>query len=432
MDTVDAQPSFGEALKRYRTRRGLTLRELAGESISTGYLSRLERGERRPSRAAVDYLAHRLGVSVQDLAAGVTADEADAGAGAAGEPEFAMLLAMTASSESLARDQCVEALMDRLDRGGADRAPGNRWQALWLAAEYHGAHGQYATQLTYLEQLRGLSDSLSVPRLQARAYQQLARCQLVLGDPVSALRSAERARELSRGLPESESEPVAALTTLVSVETEAGLFAQAKQHAVELLECAQKAAPALRARATWAAAMSNARSGNPAEACAAMELALCLTDSHEDATTWLRVRLAAVSLYLSVEPPRVEAAVELLTDVKQSLRYIGSARHGQEALLLEARLAFTAGDTAAAQESVDALDAIPEEQLLLGYTDRARITVLKGLLLIAAGQSKQGAQLLAAKAQEAERLGNLDLAASIWRSLALTFTAVDGTTHTTP
>src|SRR5581483_7507927 len=56
------QSDFGKQLKRLCTERGLSQAALAGDFLSTGYLSRLESGARPPTPRVVAVLAERLGV----------------------------------------------------------------------------------------------------------------------------------------------------------------------------------------------------------------------------------------------------------------------------------------------------------------------------------------------------------------------------------
>ena len=57
----------GRRLRELRLAAGMTQAELAGSRFSHAYVSVLEAGRREPSRAAVDYFAQRLGVSVEEL-----------------------------------------------------------------------------------------------------------------------------------------------------------------------------------------------------------------------------------------------------------------------------------------------------------------------------------------------------------------------------
>ena len=57
----------GRRLRELRLAAGMTQAELAGRRFSHAYVSVLEAGRREPSRAAVDYFAQRLGVTVEEL-----------------------------------------------------------------------------------------------------------------------------------------------------------------------------------------------------------------------------------------------------------------------------------------------------------------------------------------------------------------------------
>ncbi|MGN5376796.1 helix-turn-helix domain-containing protein [Streptomyces lasalocidi] len=61
------QPAFGRRLRKLRQARGLSQTALAGDGMSTGYLSRLESGARQPTERAVAYLAVRLDLEPSGL-----------------------------------------------------------------------------------------------------------------------------------------------------------------------------------------------------------------------------------------------------------------------------------------------------------------------------------------------------------------------------
>lgn len=63
---------FGVRLRAERTAQGLTQLQVACGIMSTSQLSLLEQGKRRPSRAAVEALAARLGVPVARLCPSLT------------------------------------------------------------------------------------------------------------------------------------------------------------------------------------------------------------------------------------------------------------------------------------------------------------------------------------------------------------------------
>jgi len=69
--------SIGQRLRRLRTERGLSQRELAEPGVSYAYISRIEAGTRQPSVKALRKLARKLGVSAEYLETGseISADE---------------------------------------------------------------------------------------------------------------------------------------------------------------------------------------------------------------------------------------------------------------------------------------------------------------------------------------------------------------------
>jgi hypothetical protein len=83
---------------------------------------------------------------------------------------------------------------------------------------------------------------------------------------------------------------------------------------------------------------------------------------------------------LQLEPPRLDLADELLGAAMPLLRHVGSPRHAQEALLLEARLAVARGDYPLAQDAVSTLD---EEEPFLNNRDLHWLDMVRGELMIA-------------------------------------------------
>jgi transcriptional regulator with XRE-family HTH domain len=63
-----AVATFGERLRRHREQAGLSQAALAGDDLHPSYVSLLESGRRRPTPAAIQVLATRLGLTVEELA----------------------------------------------------------------------------------------------------------------------------------------------------------------------------------------------------------------------------------------------------------------------------------------------------------------------------------------------------------------------------
>jgi transcriptional regulator with XRE-family HTH domain len=62
--------SIAERLRRLRTERGMSQRDLSSPRVSYAYISRIEAGARTPSVKAMRLLAQKLGVTVEQLETG--------------------------------------------------------------------------------------------------------------------------------------------------------------------------------------------------------------------------------------------------------------------------------------------------------------------------------------------------------------------------
>jgi tetratricopeptide (TPR) repeat protein len=184
---------IGTRLRSVRTALAMTQRELAGDRYTTAYVSSIEAGRRQPSADAIEYLAGRLGIDVEELRDG--------------RPSTATLELRLAEARRLA--------------SMGDAAQGrSEIEAVRVLAEQHGLRRLHAQALValgfwtlrsgnprgglgYYEQAeRLLRDEPDPTRAAAVAGQ--ARCLRVLGDVRRALLAIERELEsLDRaGLPD--------------------------------------------------------------------------------------------------------------------------------------------------------------------------------------------------------------------------------------
>ncbi|MFE2147903.1 helix-turn-helix domain-containing protein [Streptomyces sp. NPDC059456] len=400
------ESSFGARLKALRLQRGLSQASLAGEEISTGYLSRLESGARQPTERVITYLAKQLGVDR------LAFDALPAAAAVAGS-SLTQALSITASSDS---DESVEELIDVLATAGAED-PLLRWQALWVIAGYRSRHGERAEEQACLEELAEVADELALPALQCRSCTQLARCLRSVGQVARALELAESAYRVAKDAGLSVADTGTALLALVSAEAESGRLTDARAHAGELVELVAGRSDALRAEALWSAATVSSRQGDDEAVHTYLEQAMQALDSRVDPILWARLRLAAASLYLQSRPALTEKARTCLTQAEAALSLIGTPVQQQELLVLQAHLAFEEGRYADARAVHDRLDF---DNLRLTYRDRIRLQTLDSLLLIVEGHQQQGRARLKKLGEEARRASNMDLAAEIWRVLAET------------
>ncbi|MFI5688196.1 helix-turn-helix domain-containing protein [Streptomyces sp. NPDC051636] len=398
------QPHFGRRLKRLRLERGLSQAGLVGDGMSTGYLSRLESGERRPTERATAYLAERLGVDASVLTAPSPQRSLTC--------ELAVVL-------SAPYGTCDVAALSRVVAEDAGDDPVARWQALWLLSRTAGRAGDYAQERERLLQLVELSERLEVPELRVRSLVAYARCTRALGDMRTAEPAAARAFAIARSEDLSVSDTMAALTVLIDIEAELGRLDAAARHVDELeRDLLPVAAPAQAAEGWWTAATVCSRQGDHAAARTRLKTALQLLESTDNLPLWTRLRLAATAAALELAPPQLAAAEVWLAEAGSVVDLIGNPVQAQELRALQAHLAFHRGRPDEARTIAGAL--LAEEDLRLPYRDRVRLSVLDGRLLILSGRVEEGIAVLQRLGRQATESQNLDLAAHVWQSLAQT------------
>ncbi|MFF9060926.1 helix-turn-helix domain-containing protein [Streptomyces sp. NPDC014882] len=405
------QPHFGRRLKRLRLERGMSQAGLVGEGLSTGYLSRLESGERPPTERAVAYLARRLGVDASALT---------------GPSDGRSLTAVLAAVTSAPPGTDDTAILSRAVEEDAGDDPAARWQALWLLSRAADRDGDRERERVRLLELVELSDLLAAAELRTRSRVRYARCTRALGDLRAAEPAAVEALSVARAEELSVADTAAAVMVLIDIETELGRLEAAARHVDELeRDLLPGATPALAAEALWTAAMVSDRQGDHAAARTRLETALellrgedDLLRGEEDLLLWTRLRAAATAAALQMSPPHVAAADRWLSEAAGVLGLIGTPPQVQELRALQAHLAFHQGRLDDARGLSHAL--LAEDDLLLSYRDRVRLSVLDGRLTILAGRVDEGIAVLEQLGRQATESGNLDLAAHVWQSLATT------------
>ncbi|MFI7691667.1 helix-turn-helix domain-containing protein [Nonomuraea sp. NPDC049655] len=396
------QPLFGRRLRQLRTERGLTLAALAGEGMSTGYLSRLESGARQPTERAITHLAAQLGISPAALTQSTATSLAESLTLATG----------------LSQDEGGQTLSDALKTSRGED-PLLRWQALWQVAEWRQWRQEYAEQRTCLDELATLSAQIGLPELQSRVLAALSRCMRSTGEIVGAVDAATHAYELA----EREALPArvraSTLLALVSALAEAGRLPDAARHADELLTLADQVSGTLRAQAVWTVANIRVRQGDLDTGAELMNQAIDGFDGRDDLTLWMRLRLGAARLDLRADPPRTESARRRVTEVQAAMPFAGAPAIEQQLLAVRARIAVLAGDLDEARTALDRLTGFDD---LLTYQERMRLDVLRNRVLLLEGEQDAALAGLRKLAEQAQQSGNMDLAADIWRLVAESLT----------
>lgn len=391
------QPVFGRRLRQLRTERGLTLAALAGEGMSTGYLSRLESGARQPTENAVAHLAAQLGISPAELA----------------ESTGTSLARSLTLATGLDQDEAGESLAEALKAADGED-PLLRWQALWRVTEWRQRRHEYAEQRTGLEELVALGAEIGLPELQARALAALARCRRNLGEVAEAVDPATRAYELAKSERLPSHVLTFALQVLVSVLAEAGRVPDAARHAEELLAEAPRLSGSRWAEALWTVAAVRTRQNDLAGARKLMDEAIQGFDGRDDLVLWMAMRISAGRLDL-MDPPQTEIAKRRMDEVQSAMPFAGTPALEQQLLSLRARIAVFEHRAAEAQEFLDRLEGFDD---LLPYQDRLRLGVFRNQVLLMQGRRDEGIAGLRTLAEQAQAAGNMDLAAEIWREVA--------------
>jgi hypothetical protein len=127
------------------------------------------------------------------------------------------------------------------------------------------------------------------------------------------------------------------------------------------------------------------------------------------------LRLNLARLDLMVDPPRTEAAQQRAEEVRAALPFAGTPTVEQQLLAVRARVAVVTGHLDEARSLLDQLVCFDD---LLSYQDRIRLDVLRNRVLLLEGEQAPALAGLRELAEQAQRSGNMDLAAEIWRLVA--------------
>ncbi|MGC9669685.1 helix-turn-helix domain-containing protein [Planosporangium sp. 12N6] len=398
------QPAFGQRLRALRAQRRLSQAALADGVMSAGYLSRLESGARPPTPRAVETLARRLGVPLSAFESA----ESDAT-----EPARPSVIAEVLATVVAADDAGLAELLSEALRAAPDCDPALRWQALWTLAQVRRGEGRQDEEYRLLKELVTLSESLTSPELRSRTCTGLACCARTLGHTAEARQYAQQAYELAEQA--SRAAQAGALQALISIEAEAGELATAQVHAVRLCQLTEDMAGTAHVEALWAAATVSTRQGDHAGGRKLLERALALLDSRADLVLWMRLRLAAASLYLQVDPPPLDEVRARLQEAAPVVSLLGTDLHQQEIRTLWAYLAVEEGRL---DEAWDMCEQIAAEQSLLSFHDRVKFEATRARLQIRRGERDAGLHRMRELAKEAEDARNVELVAEIWRTLA--------------
>jgi tetratricopeptide (TPR) repeat protein len=224
---------LGSRLKRLRTTKGLTQKQLAEPQYTHAFISSIEAGRRRPSDEAVRYFAARLGVSSEELLTGRSPDVAE-------KLELDLLAARKSVSAGALpeAEQTFNRVATLAARNELPRLRSKAVEGLALCALHAGAVEVALERYERAESI--LASEPVTARVDAVSGQ--AKCLRMLGDLSYAIYLLERALEIINR--EGLSDPSALLrihASLVPPYFESGAYAKASQAASEALKLASHA-----------------------------------------------------------------------------------------------------------------------------------------------------------------------------------------------
>jgi tetratricopeptide (TPR) repeat protein len=275
--------------------------DLAGDTISVAYVSRIESGERRPTPAVLAAMAGRLGTSAEHLTSGVDPDRAAEAQLRLRQAELAARAGQAEDAEAQLRDLLAES-------GGL--APTDRLQARVALAAAMERRGDYEGAIELLEQVRGEDSPVCAPITTAIA---LCRCYRESGDLGRAIDVGER--ELARleqlGLRDDDDAIRLEVTVAAAYFVRGDLAHAARVCRDAAVRAEHTGSPTARASAYWnASSIANER-GQTREAVELASRALALLGEGEDAAALARLRgeLGLLMLADDAADPAEAAAV---------------------------------------------------------------------------------------------------------------------------
>ena len=410
--TIDAA-LLGERIRTVRQRTGLTQAQVAGDSVSVGYVSRIESGQRRPDTELLAGIAERLDVTVDELLLGVAPDRI---AELRLQLDHAELSLATGSPEK-ALESVSRILVDPAIEDLAEL----RRSVGYIHARALEATGDLQAAILVLEDLT----ELSPPDLEwIDGVAALSRCYRESGELGRAIevgtQGMRRIEELGLdGLDESIRLSLAVAAAYYE-QGDAAYAARLCRRGIERAEAV--GSPVAKAMAYWNSSAIESMRGNASTALPMARRALAVIEASEDARSAARLRTQMGILQLQLDPPEPQEALDVLTHAAEELGFTGAGTADlADNQLGQARAMFLLGDIDGARllagnTGIEISSSMPllaaDAHALLG-----QIAVHEDALDTARGHFQQAVLLLSG-------MGADRAAAQLWFELAGLFESV--------
>lgn len=308
--------TFGERLRALRRMAGLSQEALAGEELSTSYISLLEADKRTPSDAVVHALAARLGCSRDQLVEGKESEREQRI-----QLELAYAKLAIEHGESLDASTRLRRLLE--DDGVPSAARDEVSLLLGTALQRRGENGEAVALLEPLL-ARACTGDARVSVIDAA--QALCRSYLDVGDFHQAVTLGEAALDAARRQHLNETSDFFRLAaTLVGAYLDMGDFLRARIWTDQLIEEAiESGQVAGQAALYWNAAITAELEGRLDQALHLCERALARMSELDNLRDYARLRLATAQILLAFEVPDIAKAKLLLHNCLPDLSDHGS------------------------------------------------------------------------------------------------------------
>ena len=305
MSDTAASETIGARLRRLREERGLSQRALASPGIGYAYISRVERGDRRPSLKALRQLASRLGVTVEYLETGTDVAPAEVRELKLGEAELALRLDGDVAAAERALEEVVADALAHGDLRDATRAR----IGLGLAAAHRGEH---ARAIELLGDAAG--EAWVTPVTHANVFATLGHSYICTGEGVRAAKLLRGALERVLETSAVERATIVRYATYLSYAlADGGDLAGARAALDQALGHARAIDdPYTRVRIFWSNARLASLDGDPDMARLSINRAIGLLETTEDTVYLGRAHLLAAEIALTEDD--LTAAREHLED----------------------------------------------------------------------------------------------------------------------
>lgn len=266
--------SIGQRLRRLRTERGFSQRELSAPGVSYAYISRIEAGARQPSVKALRMLARKLGVSPDYLETGRDLRESDQRELQLTELELRLRL-----GEVDGVQEALESLLADAEAAGDAPITGRTRIILGFASARDGRDAEAVELLQ-----AAIDEGHATPVERPDVFAQLGRSLAVTGRERQAVGLFESCLEqVTAAEPNNVAAQIRFATYLSFALTDAGNTHRAEEVLQDALTRAGDVAdPFTRVRLYWSLGRLAANEGRYAESLRHTRKALALLEATED------------------------------------------------------------------------------------------------------------------------------------------------------